>query len=348
MKTAIQWVEKGLVPKPLIRRGIRSLLGKRLEEQQKIWTGDPEKAMGDWVRSMGQAPIALVPEKANEQHYELPPEFFQLVLGPHRKYSSAFYESDSATLEEAELSMLELTCQRAGLQNRERILELGCGWGSLTLHMAKAFPQSEVVGVSNSAPQRSFIEARARAQGLRNVTILTCDMNGFEAPGKFDRIVSVEMFEHIRNWEALLGRAAGWLNPGGTLFMHIFAHKSYAYPFEDRGEEDWMGRFFFSGGMMPSHGLFDHLDTPFALDERWRVSGQHYARTSEDWNRNLERKRTHVMPILRETYGAEGAKLWFHRWRVFFLSCAELFAWDGGDEWFVTHQRLRLKEGERA
>ncbi|MCA9003049.1 MAG: class I SAM-dependent methyltransferase [Planctomycetes bacterium] len=348
MKTAIQLVEKGLVPSPLIRRGIRGLLGQRLEEQRRIWDASPDQAMEAWTESMRTSPIALVPEKANEQHYELPAEFFELVLGPHRKYSSAFYPRAGMSLAEAEEAMLRLTCERARLVDGQRILELGCGWGSLTLWMARNYPQSSIVAVSNSAPQRRSIEARLEREGLTNVQVITADMNSFEAPGTFDRIVSVEMFEHMRNWEELLGKARNWIRDDGFLFMHVFAHTRYAYPFEEVEEDDWMSRYFFSGGMMPQHAMLDRLRIPFEVAERWEVSGTHYARTSEDWTRNLERRKREILPILAETYGAGQAKLWFHRWRVFFLSCAELFAWDKGREWIVSHQLLSPSAGDKA
>ena len=344
MKTAIQLVERGLVPGIVLRRGIRSLLKQRVEEEQERQRGGRERAIEAWTEEMRSSPIALVPELANQQHYEVPAEFFELVLGPHRKYSSAFYENSNATLAEAEASMLALTCERAGLRDGQEILELGCGWGSLSLWMAQRYPNSRILSVSNSGSQRHSIETRAAAAGLDNLQVVTCDMNEFDTERRFDRVVSVEMFEHMRNWESLLGRVAGWMRPDARLFLHVFAHTSFAYPFEVRDETDWMSQYFFSGGMMPSHDLIDHLRTPFEVDQRWIVSGEHYARTSEDWLRNLEQRRDSVMPILAETYGTENARQWFHRWRVFFLACAELFAWEDGSKWIVSHQLLRLTE----
>jgi len=346
MKTAIRLVEQGLVPDLLVRHGIRRLLRERLREQREAFGPDPDAALARWIDAMRAAPVAPVPEKANEQHYELPPRFFELVLGRHLKYSSAFYPRAESTLDEAEAAMLALTCERADLADGQRVLELGCGWGSLTLWMAERYPASRVLAVSNSAPQREHVLAAARARGLTNVEVVTCDMNAFQADGRFDRIVSVEMFEHMRNWEALLGRAARWLQPDGRLFMHVFAHRSFAYPFEVAGESDWMGRYFFTGGMMPSHGLLDHLDLPLAVERRWRVSGRHYARTSEDWLRNLDRARGEVLELFRRVYGPAQAETWFRRWRVFFLSCAELFGYGGGEEWVVSHNRLRPRGGE--
>jgi cyclopropane-fatty-acyl-phospholipid synthase len=354
MKTAIRLVERGLVPDRLVRHGIRRLLGERLREQRSAFQPDPAAALERWVACMRSGPVAAVPERANEQHYELPPRFFELVLGPHLKYSSALFEQpedDPTGLERvglgaAEEAMLALTCERAGLRVDvpQRVLELGCGWGSLTLWMAARYPRSSILAVSNSAPQREHVLARAAERGLDNVEVVTRDMNVFDTDRRFDRIVSVEMFEHMRNWERLLGRASRWLEPDGRLFLHVFAHRDYAYPFEVRGDSDWMSELFFTGGMMPSHGLLDHLDQPFEVEQRWAVSGQHYARTAEAWLANLDARRDEVLEVLRGTYGDQSGT-WLRRWRVFFLSCAELFGYRGGDEWLVSHNRLRLRGG---
>jgi cyclopropane-fatty-acyl-phospholipid synthase len=331
MKTAIRLVEKGLVPKPLIRRAIRSLLRERLAELSHTYEGREDKALEEWLQIMRSGPVAPVPEKANEQHYEVPPEFFHLVLGKHLKYSSAYYEDEHQSLDQAEARMLALTCERAALEDGQEILELGCGWGSLSLWMAEHFPASRILSVSNSAPQREWILGQARRRGLANLEVVTCDMNEFDAGTtgrRFDRVVSVEMFEHMRNWEELLSRISGWIQP---------------YPFEVRDESDWMSRYFFTGGMMPSFDMADHLQSPFEVEERWKVNGVHYGRTSEDWVRNLEQRRAEVMPVLAKAYGSEAAPVWFQRWRIFFLACAELFAYDNGEEWLVCHQRLRLR-----
>jgi len=344
MKAVLELVERGYVPQALVRHGIRRLLRERLREEERrhsVASGGRAAALARWAQRMRAGPVALVPEKANEQHYELPPEFFELVLGPRLKYSSAWYATPASTLREAEEAMLALSAERAQLADGQDVLELGCGWGSLTLWMAERFPRSHILAVSNSGPQREFVQARARARGLANVAVETCDMNRFECGRGFDRVVSVEMFEHMRNWEALLARVARWLRPDGCLFLHVFAHRRFAYPFEVRDERDWMSAHFFSGGMMPSADLLEHLRTPFTLEERWLVPGTHYARTSEDWLANLERERERALTLLRRVHGAE-AERWFERWRVFFLSCAELFAYAGGAEWLVAHQRLRL------
>jgi cyclopropane-fatty-acyl-phospholipid synthase len=343
MKSALALAERGLVPEPLVRRGIRGLLDARLREERERHARR-EQRLAEWAEEMRRAPIALVPEKANEQHYEVPPAFFELVLGPRLKYSSGYYSQPRRTLAEAEDEMLALTAARADLADGQRVLELGCGWGSLTLWMAERFPRSRIRAVSNSAPQREYILARSRARGLANVEVVTQDVNRFEAEGRFDRIVSVEMFEHLRNWEALLARAARWLAPNGRLFLHVFAHRSFAYPFEVRDASDWMSAHFFSGGMMPSADLLDHLRTPFAVEQRWLVSGTHYARTAEDWLANLERRKPEALALLARVHGADAPR-WYRRWRLFFLACAELFAYEDGREWLVVHQRLHLRDG---
>jgi cyclopropane-fatty-acyl-phospholipid synthase len=343
MKTAVRLVEKGLVPTPLVRKGIRRLLRDRLDEQRERFA-DPESAFDAWLDHMRHSPVALVPQKANEQHYELPPRFFELVLGPRLKYSSAYYDTPTSTLAEAEERMLALTVERAGIRDGMAILELGCGWGSLTTFMAETFPNSPIVAVSNSAPQREHIMRRAREAGLENLEVRTRDMNAFDTPETFDRVISVEMFEHMRNWNELLGRIARWLRPDGKLFLHFFAHERFAYPFEVKDASDWMSEHFFTGGMMPSHDLLERLDGPMREEKRWNVSGTHYGRTSEDWLANQEHHREEIMQIFRQTYGVDDAGLWFQRWRVFFLACAELFAYSNGTEWIVSHHLLQPRD----
>jgi cyclopropane-fatty-acyl-phospholipid synthase len=332
--------ERGLAPLPLLRFGVRRLLRQRLAEEYGRACGDVPAAVERWLASMRQGPIALVPETANAQHYEVPPAFFELCLGPRLKYSACYFPRGDEGLAEAEEHMLALTAERAELGPGQRILELGCGWGSLTLWMAEHYPTSRIVALSNSAPQRRFIEGRARERGLSNVDVRTADVNVFETTERFDRIVSVEMFEHLRNWEALLARARRWLHDDGRLFVHVFAHKELPYPFEVRDGSDWLSRHFFTGGMMPSDDLLRRVDAPFRVAAHHTVSGTHYSRTARLWRENLESRRSEAMAVLRRTYGRDAAR-WFQRWRLFYLACEELFGYDAGREWVVSHHTLR-------
>lgn len=344
MQLADAMIDRGLVPKPLLRHGVRMVLRERLAEQRQLHADGRDAGLARFVEHMRASPIALLPGKANEQHYEVPAEFYGLVLGARRKYSSGYYDGPHVGLDEAERAMLAVSVERAQLADGMDVLELGCGWGSLSLYMAERFPQSRILAVSNSSSQRRTIEAQALARGLDNVKIVTADMNGFfrASPEQtFDRIVSVEMFEHMRNWEQLLARARTWLRDDGLLFQHVFAHRQYAYAFEDRGPSDWLTRHFFGGGMMPCHDLLDHLQIPFGVEQRWLVEGTHYARTAEHWLDNLEAHRAAVLTVFAATYGAAFAERWFQRWRLFFLACAEMFAYADGREWFVSHNLLR-------
>ncbi|MHB1047439.1 MAG: SAM-dependent methyltransferase [Thermoanaerobaculia bacterium] len=338
-------LERGLVPDSLVRKKIRKLLRRRLAEER---AGDAEAALEReerLVAEMRESPIALATIEANEQHYEFPPAFFDLVLGAHRKYSSGLWSEGVTTLDAAEAAMLALTCARARLENGQNVLELGCGWGSLTLWMAERYPASRIVAVSNSRSQRETIEARAGERGLANVKVVTCDMNVFDpATGPaFDRVVSVEMFEHMRNWPELLGRIASWLVPDGRLFVHVFSHRDVSYPFVTSDESDWMARNFFTGGLMPSDHLLLRFPDHLLVEERWRVSGTHYARTAEAWLANLDRNRKAVRSLFSGTWGPGVARRRMAEWRVFLMACAELWAFGGGNEWMVSHYRLRRR-----
>ena len=330
----INLIERGLVPDAMTRAGIRKLCTRRLH--------DPSLTDPSFVKTLGDGPIAYVPEKANEQHYEVPAEFFSLVLGPHLKYSCAFWDKTTKDLESAEKRALEITCERAELSNGQRILELGCGWGSLSMWMAQQYPDSQIMAVSNSNSQREFIEARCKTLGIKNLFIVTADMNDFD-PGeeKFDRVVSIEMFEHMHNYAALLGRISRWLTDEGRLFVHVFCHAKFCYPFETDGAANWMGRYFFTGGIMPSADLLSQFDRDLKVENQFKWDGTHYEKTSNAWLANMDRNRTELMKVLGNTYGHDQASRWFRRWRVFFMACAELFGIAKGHEWYVSHYLLK-------
>jgi cyclopropane-fatty-acyl-phospholipid synthase len=336
---SMRLLERALLPDFLVRRGIRRQLRVRLADEDRGGPEAQQQHLMNTIATLKQSPIAINTADANLQHYELPPGFFELVLGRHLKYSCCYYEHSTDTLDEAEARMLALTAERAGLRDGERILELGCGWGSLSLWMAEHFPGSTVTAVSNSGGQKRFIDARAATRGLANLQVVTADMNqlSFPAEVQFDRVVSVEMFEHMRNYEVLMQRIAGWLRPGGSLFVHIFTHRLYAYPFEVRDQTDWMARYFFTGGFMPSDDLLLYFQKDLRLLERWNIDGRHYQQTSEAWLQNMDRNRAKIKPILADTYGADQVRRWWVYWRVFFMSCAELFGHSQGREWLISH-----------
>ena len=343
MSLTIQAAERSLLPDSMIRWGIRQLLSKRLRslhDQAEMTSGDA--ALSKWLQEMRSSPIAIGTGEANEQHYEVPADFYALCLGDHRKYSSCYWDEDVADLSQAEERMLALTCERAQLRDGQSILELGCGWGSLSLWMAKHYPSSQILSVSNSASQRAYILDQAKQRGLANLKVVTVDMNDFDSKDRFDRVVSVEMIEHMRNWEKLFGRIATWLNPEGHLFLHFFSHREMSYPFEDSGNQDWMARNFFTGGMMPLHALPFRLQSPFQVVSDWPESGVHYQRTAEAWLQNLDKNRAAAVRTLQAAgYPKKAeAERQVQRWRMFFLSCSELFGYRQGTEWLVSHYLL--------
>lgn len=340
MERLIDWAERGWLPDAAIRAGIRHLLRRRLRESG----GSPETLRARreaLVRAMREAPVALSTDTANEQHYELPTEYFEACLGPWMKYSSGWWPEGVEDLAGAEAAMLQLTTERAGLADGQRILELGCGWGSLSLWMAEQFPRASILAVSNSATQRAAIEHRRDALGLTNLEVVTADMNDFRpAQTGFDRVVSVEMFEHMRNWPELFRRIHDWLRPGGRFFMHVFAHRDRAYFFETDGDADWMARHFFRDGLMPSEDLVYQFQDDLRVRRQWRVGGEHYARSLNAWLERQDAARQRLLPLFSRTLDAAEAARVFQRWRMFYMACAELFARDGGGEWFVSHTLL--------
>jgi cyclopropane-fatty-acyl-phospholipid synthase len=335
LNLALRAAENGWVPDSIIRHGIRKLLHQR----EASFDVNESKS---FVRSLRSSPVALLTKVANEQHYEVPSQFFALTLGEFRKYSSGYW-ANAKTLDEAESEMLALTVERAEIKDNMKVLELGCGWGSFLLYSAVRFPNSHFTGVSNSNSQREFILNQCISQGIKNVSVLTADMNEFQAPSTYDRIVSIEMFEHMRNYEILFNRISSWLKKDGKFFLHIFTHREFAYPFEVDGDDNWMGRYFFSGGMMPSHSLPTDFQKDLKIENIWKVSGNHYARTCEAWLSKHYLNSKSIKSLFKNTYQSESEK-WFNRWRIFFLSCAELFAYKDGEDWFVSHYLFNKRE----
>jgi len=338
-----QLLAKGTIPDFAIRHGIRNLLKQRLLEEGGFPLPQLEVRKSQLINELKNSPIAIMTDKANDQHYMVPPKFFEYCLGKNLKYSCCYWDK-AKNLDEAEDEMLEVTVARAEIKNGDRILELGHGWGAITLFMAKKFPASTIVAVSNSKDQGDFIRARAKERGLTNIEIITADMNNFQINREFDRIISIEMFEHMRNYKTLLEKINNWLSPEGKLFVHIFAHRQLTYKFEVKDNTDWMSQYFFSGGIMPCEHLFYYFQDHLLVEKHWAISGIHYAKTARAWLQNMDENKGPIMDILKEHYGLKEATKWFNYWRIFFMSCEELWNYKHGDEWIVGHYLFQKRK----
>jgi cyclopropane-fatty-acyl-phospholipid synthase len=312
-----------------IHRNIKRLEGQEFPDQE-----DQRQAL---IKKFDHSPIAIVPDLPNIQHYEVTPAFFELVLGKRLKYSCCYWPQVGCTLNEAEEQMLEMTCQRAQIEDGMSVLDLGCGWGSLTLWIAEQYPACRVIAVSKSRDQVEFIRNRASKKGFRNVEALVADVNELELDRKVDRVVSIEMFEHMKNYRRLMAKVDRMLKPGGKLFIHIFSHRLFAYEFEAEDINNWMAQTFFTGGTMPSDDLLLHFQDELRLSEHWRISGSHYARTLRAWLKNMDRSKTAVLEVLSQAYGSDQAVGWWVNWRLFFLVCESTWAYRGGREYLVSH-----------
>ena len=339
MSTLNTLLAKNLLPDFLIRFGIRRRLAAHLARFNKLNPEASQALLMEHIASLKTSPIAVATAEANEQHYELPTAFFESVLGKHKKYSSGYWDDGVTSLHEAEECMLALTCKRAELQDSQSILELGCGWGSLTLWMASHYPNASIIAISNSQTQKAYIDSELAKRKLTNVTVRTVNMTDYEGEGEatFDRIVSVEMLEHMKNYQSLFKRIASWLKADGAFFVHIFTHREVAYHFEVGEEEDWMARYFFTGGQMPSDDLLLYFQENLKIQDHWQVSGIHYQKTARAWLRNMDQAKNKIMPLMEKTYGKEEQKRWWVYWRVFFMSCEELWGTNHGREWLVSH-----------
>lgn len=343
MKLLTNLFEQDLLPDFIIRLYIRNLCKQRLREEDK---GNPDAQLTHFKKLLQQLStglIAVETNKANEQHYELPTAFFQLVLGKNLKYSSCIWDADTKNLNDAEEKMLSLYCERARINDGHKILELGCGWGSLSLFMAKRYPKSCITVISNSKTQKIYIDEQAAARGIKNLTVITSNINEFEINETFDRIISIEMFEHMRNYKALFEKVSSFMKPDANLFVHIFCHREYTYLFEVKDNTDWMAKYFFSGGIMPGKNLFHEFAEHIKIKQQWDINGNHYKKTARAWLQNMDKHKREIMPIMENTYGQKDAVKWWVYWRTFFMSCEELFGFNAGNEWMVNHYLFEKK-----
>lgn len=339
----IKLAEQGLLPDWLVRYGIRRLCKGRLVNEQIHDAELQQNRFQQLIEELRSSPIAIETDTANEQHYEVPTEFYLNSLGKHLKYSCCYYPEGCKDLDEAEAAMLALYGQRAELKNGQDILELGCGWGSLTLWMAEHYPKSNITAVSNSSTQKKFIDSECKKRGFNNVTVVTKDVNKLKLKQTFDRVISIEMFEHMRNYRKLLQNISGWLNKGGKLFVHIFCHRTVSYPFEVNGDNDWMSKYYFTGGLMPAADTLLHFQEHLNLQTRWLVDGTHYKKTCDHWLEKMDDNLDIIKPHFADCYGADNVTTWVNRWRIFYMACAELFGIDDGQEWMVGHYLFEKK-----
>ncbi|MQL94434.1 hypothetical protein Taro_027085 [Colocasia esculenta] len=343
VRVALASLERNLLPDPVVRRLTRLLLASRLR-----WGYQPSSELQlshlvDFARSLEGMPIAVKTDKPKSQHYELPTSFFKLVLGKNLKYSCCYFQNKSNTLEDAEDAMLEMYCVRAEVKDGQSILDVGCGWGSLSIYIAKKFRNCSITGICNSTTQKAHIEEQCRDLQLSNVNIIVADISKFEMEGSFDRIISIEMFEHMKNYKELLKKISRWMKEDSLLFVHYFCHKAFAYHFEDINEDDWITRYFFTGGTMPSANLLLYFQDDVAVVNHWLVNGTHYAQTSEEWLKRMDQHSAFIRPIMESTYGKDAATKWTAYWRTFFISVAELFGYNNGEEWMVAHFLFKKK-----
>ena len=337
-------LEKNKVPDFALRLGIRKLLKERLYQEKKETVELQQAHLMKLIAELKESPIAINTVEANEQHYEVPTAFYKFCLGSNLKYSSGYWNEGVLDIDTSENDMLEITCSQAELTDGQDILELGCGWGSLSLYMAKKYPQSSITAVSNSKTQKIYIDEQAQLRGIKNLTIITVNINDFTIEKKFDRVVSVEMFEHMRNYQKLMHKIADCLKINGKLFVHIFTHKDFAYKFEVLDETDWMSKYFFTGGIMPSDDLLLYFNEHLSIEKHWHVSGLHYSKTSESWLQNMDKNKSQIMPLFESTYGKDQAVKWWVYWRLFYMACAELWGYNNGEEWIVSHYLFTKKQ----
>ncbi len=329
-------IGSGRLPDFVIRLGIKFLNKRRLQEHYSLSSEIRHEKLKEFMLQLKTGPISVNTKTTNAQHYELPTEFFKIVLGPKLKYSCSYFNSKKDTLAEADENMLNIYLQRAKIKNSDEILELGCGWGSLTVYMATQFPKSKITAISNSSVQKKYIDQLLKKRKIKNVNVITSDFNDFSTQKKFDKVVSIEMFEHIRNYEKAFQKVHSFLKKGGQCFIHIFAHREIAYPFEVKDDSDWMSKYFFTGGTMPSNHLFTYFCHPLKINDHWVVNGKQYTYTADKWLENMDANKERVLKIFQDVYEDE-YKIWYQYWRIFFMSVAELFGYKNGNEWVINH-----------